>query len=112
MRANFFYLSEGKIFVPILPRKHGGSPICGIEFTIEKVYAKLSSLSSCKSSGHDGCHSRVFMETAEQLTLAAPLVIPYQKSFESQSFPKNWRAAYIIPIYKGEAIIIHLTIGQ
>ena len=68
------FVDEDRRFVPFLPRRYDGSPICSIEFKTEKVYAKLSSLNSCKSPGPDGCHSRVLKETAEQL--ATPLAIP------------------------------------
>ena len=38
------FVDEDRRFVPILPCRHDGSPICSIEFKTEKVYAKLSSL--------------------------------------------------------------------
>jgi len=59
---------------------------------------QLCQLSDHKSMGPDEIHPRVQKELAD--VRAGPLLIIYQRSWESGEVPADWKLAKIISIYK------------
>ncbi|KAK4806195.1 hypothetical protein QYF61_001118 [Mycteria americana] len=64
----------------------------------EIVRDQLYQLNVHKSMGPDGIHPRVLKELAD--VMAGPLLIIYQRSWESGEVPADWKLATVIPIYK------------
>jgi len=59
---------------------------------------QLYQLNVHKSMRPDGTHPRVLKELAD--VMAAPLLIIYQRSWESVEIPVDWKLANVTPIYK------------
>ncbi|GAB0189105.1 mitochondrial enolase superfamily member 1 [Grus japonensis] len=64
----------------------------------EIVRDQLYQLNVHKSMGSDGIHPRVLKELVDIMT--GPFSVIYQKSWESEEVPTDWKLANIIPIYK------------
>ncbi|KAK4824398.1 hypothetical protein QYF61_014058 [Mycteria americana] len=64
----------------------------------EIVRDQLYQLNVHKSMGPDGIHPRVLKELVD--VMAGPLLIIYQRSWESGEVPADWKLANVIPIYK------------
>ena len=64
----------------------------------EIVRHQLYQLNVHKSIGPDGIHPSILKELAD--VLAGPLLIFYQRSWESGEVPADWKIVSVIPVYK------------
>ena len=64
----------------------------------EVVRDQLYQVNVHKSTGPDGIHPRALKELAD--FVAGPLLIIYQRSWESGEVPTDWELANVIPVYK------------
>ena len=69
-----------------------------VDFSEDIVMKKMQALAEDKSPGPDGIHP-LLLKTCAQ-SLARPLAIIFQKSYDSGQVPTDWKTAHIIPIYK------------
>ncbi|CAN0027520.1 unnamed protein product, partial [Heterosigma akashiwo] len=68
------------------------------KITFREVSKVLQSLDVRKSVGPDGVSPRVLKHCARQL--ARPLTWLFQKVGKSGEFPRSWKVARVIPVYK------------
>ena len=66
--------------------------------TEQMVRDRLKEQKPGKSAGPDGIHSRVVVETQEQLV--RPLTIIFNKSLSEGVVPDSWKEAEVVPIFK------------
>ena len=66
--------------------------------TEQMVRIRLKEQKPGKSAGPDGIHSRVVVETQEQLV--RPLTIIFNKSLIEGVVPDSWKEAEVVPIFK------------
>ena len=66
--------------------------------TEQMVRDRLKEQKPEKSAGPDGIHSRVVVETQEQLV--RPLTIIFNKSLSEGVVPDSWKEAEVVPIFK------------
>lgn len=59
---------------------------------------KVMKLQTDKSPGPDGIHPLLLQECAA--SVAEPLSLIFQKSFELGTLPDDWKTAHIVPIFK------------
>jgi hypothetical protein len=71
--------------------------LTSVDFTEEIICDKLSKLKS-SSPGLDKISSQILKNC--QTTLAYPLSLIMQKSFETSRLPQDWKIAVVAPIYK------------
>lgn len=69
-----------------------------ITITIEDIMIKIKELDKNKCAGPDGIPPS-FIKSC-QLELVTPLHIIFTKSLRSGTFPKVWKTAHIIPVFK------------
>ena len=72
--------------------------LCHFIVTEDAVLCALRSVSPNKACGPDNISARIISECANELV--APLVKIFRLSVGSGVFPKRWKQANIIPIYK------------
>ena len=72
--------------------------LCRLEVSEGAVRAALVSVSPTKACGTDNISGRVISECAEQLV--TPITMICNLSFRSGSFPRRWKEANIIPLWK------------
>jgi len=58
----------------------------------------LSNLDTHKSIGPNGMHLRVLRELAD--VIAEPLSIIFERSWQTEEVPKDWRKASVTPLSK------------
>lgn len=73
-----------------------------MQTNIKLVLQKLKNLDTSKGSGPDGIPS-VFIKNCAS-SLALPLCLIFNKSFESGTVPSRWKTAKVVPIFKGGEI--------
>ena len=78
------------------PRTH--SIIEKIILSTKAVHEMLVKLNVHKSLGPDNIHPRILRELADMLSL--PIAILFNKSIECEKLPREWKQAYVSPIYK------------
>ena len=66
--------------------------------TEQMVRDRLKEQKPGKSAGPDGIHSRVVVETQEQLV--RPLTIIFNKSLSEGVVPDSWKETEVVPIFK------------
>jgi len=59
---------------------------------------RLQKLNVNKSPGPDGIHSRILLETANEI--AYPLKLMFENSFNAKELPSEWKCANITPLHK------------
>ena len=69
-----------------------------IQVTQQEVYDILRCIDTTKATGPDGVSSRLLKETAASIHI--PLTKIFNKSLHEKEFPKCWKEANVIPIYK------------
>ena len=74
------------------------SMLSTIIVTEQMVRDRLKEQKPGKSAGPDGIHSRVVVETQEQLV--GPLTIIFNKSLSEGVVPDSWKEAEVVPIFK------------
>ena len=77
----------------------GMAGLSQIVFTPSTVARKLSTLRQNTAPGIDGLRPKVIRAIA--LSLSIPLSVLFQHSFDSSTFPNDWKQGVITPIYKG-----------
>ena len=83
--------------IPMLPRRTD-SIIDDLQISANEVKTYLLKININKSIGPDEIHPRLLAELAEHL--AEPVSLLVNKSFQYGVIPKDWKEAYITPIYK------------
>jgi hypothetical protein len=78
--------------------EHHGIHLNEVEFTTEAVFKKLIGLDSSKSPGPDGLHPHLLKSCAKNV--ARPLMMIFQRSFQTGTIPQDWKTAVISPIFK------------
>ena len=89
-----------KIFVtepPFDPSNTDGPTIENVSFDSSKVLHKLQRMKIDGSLGPDGLHPMVLVTCAA--SVAEPLAIMFQESFQSAILPSDWKSANIVPIF-------------
>ena len=66
--------------------------------TEQMVRDRLKEQKPGKSAGPDGIHSRVVVETQEQLM--RPLTMIFNTSLKEGVVPNSWKQAEVVPIFK------------
>ena len=74
------------------------SMLSTIIVTEQMVRDRLKEQKPGKSAGPDGIHSRVVVETQEQLV--GPFTIIFNKSLSEGVVPDSWKEAEVVPIFK------------
>ena len=74
------------------------STLSTIIVTEQMVRDRLKEQKPGKSAGPDGIHSRVVVETQEQLV--RPLTIIFNTSLSEGVVPDSWKEAEVVPIFK------------
>lgn len=74
------------------------SVLCCHEFTIGEVEQGIENLDTSKKAGPDGIPP-LFLKNCKS-SLASPLCILFQKSFDLATFPDIWKFSSLIPIFK------------
>ena len=82
--------------VPCLPALYPG--ICDPVIGLDGVVKLLRDLKPNKASGPDMIPNRVLKEAAVEI--APFLVMLFQTSLDQEILPKEWKHAYVSPIYK------------
>ena len=67
-------------------------------FTPDDIVTVLKNLNIAKASGHDGLDARILKECAN--VLAPSLTRIFNYSIQLCKFPKSWKQANVIPVYK------------
>jgi len=67
-------------------------------FSIDDIKNRLQKLNVNKSPGPDGIHSRILLETANEI--AYPLKLMFESSFNAKELPSEWKYANITPLHK------------
>ena len=84
--------------IPVLTERPVQNTLEDVSFDVSKIFKLLEKLKVDKSPGPDGIHNRVLFEINNQI--GKVLLILFQKSFQSDQLPKEWKEANIVPIYK------------
>lgn len=93
------YVRESLENFPSLPDSTRiADSLTSIEFTAEKVYKQLTSLSSHSSPGHNEPSPHFLKSCVE--TLSKPLACIMKQSMDQSTVPVSWKCATVIPIYK------------
>ena len=68
-------------------------------FSTDDIKNRLQKLNVNKSPRPDGIHSRILLETANEI--AYPLKLMFESSFNAKTkLPSEWKYANIIPLHK------------
>ena len=84
-------------FIPERDQKTDAS-ICEITISPAQVFSALKSLDAGKATGPDGIGNTVLKSCAS--ALCVPISIVSQISLNSGFFPKIWKQANVVPIFK------------
>ena len=91
------YTREPDGIVPIIENRTGVT-ISDMVITEDMVRKELRNLNPNKSCGPDDIHSRMLIELAD--LLAGPITLLFNQSFENSTLPREWKQAFISPIFK------------
>ena len=78
-----------------------------ISISPSMVWREINKLKSEKSTGPDGWPIQVLKQCSQQISL--PLSILFNKSFQSGHLPRDWKIAYITPIYTRKVHVMLLV---
>lgn len=92
------FTRESLINVPTLPDRSFDKMLSEFEITEETVYNKLKKLNVTKSPGPDGFHNKLLFEIKNHII--KPLTVLFNKSLNTGQVPKQWKSAYVAPIFK------------
>ena len=90
------FTRENTKYIQTLDNILNGAPLQDLFISQQMVENKLSKLKTNKSSGPDGCHSRVLKETASSIGL--PRSILYNMSLTEGHVPHAWKEGNLTPI--------------
>ena len=85
-------------FKPEQDGSHKGWQDSSVKLGIDEVLEKLLKLREDSSPGPDGIHPILLKSCAR--TLAEPLFVIFQASFESGMVPADWKTALVTPVFK------------
>ena len=74
------------------------SVIRNIFISDKAVQEKLSKIDTNKSLGPDDIHPRILNELAD--IISAPVGLLFNRSIQGEKLPRDWKNAYVSPIYK------------
>ena len=86
---------------------HGEEYLSSVNFTAEKVKAKLKKLKPTSAPGPDRVWTKVLHDLAE--VLASQLATIYTKLLEQRSVPEIWLKSMVCPILRKEPKVIQGT---
>ena len=92
------FVSDNNILPVFQRRVPNDCELSSITFTPEDVYKNLSKLNPKSGGGPDGLASVLLKNVAG--TLAQPLSLLYNASFELSAIPDIWKAAMVTPVFK------------
>ena len=98
---NFFtsvFTNENISSLPVFALDATVPALSDVDITPDIVLEKLRIMQPYKSPGPDGWPSKVIKECAD--IICTPLSKLYSKSLSNGSLPKDWKIAYIVPIFK------------
>ena len=84
--------------VPEISMRNSGESLSEVQFSTEKVEAKVDALKPDSAAGPDNITARYLKETANVLSL--PLSIVFKRSLDEGVVPDDWRRGNITPIFK------------
>ncbi len=76
----------------------GGNVLSSIPVILQDIIDLLSLLDPNKAVGHDLISNRMLREVRNEV--ANPISLLLQRSFDEKTFPKPWKLAHVIPIFK------------
>ena len=102
MLEQFFYASISSVneelaFLPPFSKKTNNN-LSQITIFEPEIKDLIRCLNPNKASGPDSINHRMFIGVADQVS--KPLVILFNRSLSEGVFPKLWKMAYVIHIYK------------
>lgn len=83
--------------IPNIPLRTNGN-ICNVQVTSEMVKDEITNMNVNKSCGPDDIHPRMLQELLNYIS--TPIAILLNKSMREGTIPKDWKQAYVTPIYK------------
>ena len=78
--------------------------------SISLVKSHLKSLDITKSTGPDNLSAKLLRTVADQI--AAPLTDLFNSFLQNGEVPSEWKHSHIIPVHKGDLLLIQVTSGQ
>ena len=101
--CNLFAKYFGQAFQPydqVYYKSHNLNNYSNQNFVIteEEIFTAMSNLDENKGGGPDGIPSLFVKRCAE--TLCVPLMLLYNRSLKDCTFPRLWKRAYVVPIFK------------
>ena len=76
----------------------GRSTLIDIDIQYQEIADVISLLNTNKAVGLDRISNRLLKEVMHEV--AHPLCLLFNKSLQERKFPKNWKLAHVIPIFK------------
>ena len=92
------FTQEDKGPLPEAPSYEYGEVLDDFEVTEEEIRKQLANLKPDKAPGPDGIPPGILAQAADEL--AKPFTLLFRKSLESGKIPKEWKTAYVTPIFK------------
>ena len=68
-----------------------------IDFSPREIEKLLSNINSNKACGPDGIQGKILKKCS--VSLASPLSLLFELSYNSGSIPTDWKLAYVVPIH-------------
>ena len=100
---NFFasvFVNEPTGPLPVFDVRYHGVPVTQIKTDSEMLKKLLKNMNISKSMGPDGCHPRLFRETAD--IISTPLETVFDKTFNEGKVPDIWKDANVSALYKNK----------
>ena len=106
-KRNLSIFQRGLLFHKERHEKEGEIPridprttatISSLKITTKRVKEELKALNQHKSCGPDELHPRLLIELADEI--AAPIALLLNASLEKGIVPRDWRRAFVSPIFK------------
>ncbi len=76
----------------------GGNVLSSIPVILQDIIDVLSLLNPNKAVGHDSISNRMLKEVRNEV--AYPISLLLKRSFDEKKFPKTWKLAHVIPVFK------------
>ena len=84
--------------IPCTPSFMSNNRLSHLDFNIDSILKIIRKLNPEKAHGHDGISIRMILLSSE--SIAKPLYMLFKNSFETSTFPVEWKKGNIIPIFK------------